>query len=297
MKVTRLDLDGTGSPAGLVTKILKAEPNLPIPVPIEDLAHQLEIGEIGELSTEGFEGGLLTDDVRSFGGILIRKGMDTRRRRFTIGHELGHFLLPFHKPAKPGNFLCSRADMSRWTANEQDRAAKMEVEANQFSALILMPPPHLRAFLSKLGRPSLESVFNVHEQYLVSKEAAARAYVQYHTETIAIAVVRDGRVQRIYRGRTFPKLCIEHGDAVPRSTRLQGSPGTLSDMQEGQAAHWLQSDFGVALPALYQQTIVQANGFAMVLLWPEVVEVEHETDQDDHRTSRQRYQNRMDKRR
>jgi hypothetical protein len=46
MKVTRLDLDGTGSPVGLVTRILKIEKDLPIPVPIEELARQLDIEEI-----------------------------------------------------------------------------------------------------------------------------------------------------------------------------------------------------------------------------------------------------------
>jgi hypothetical protein len=295
MKVTRLDLDGTGSPTGLVTKILKAEPTLPVPVPIEDLAYQLDIGEIGELSTEGFEGGLLTDDVRSFGGILVRKGMDPRRRRFTIGHELGHFLLPFHKPAKVGQFLCSRADMMRWTAKEQDRAAKMEVEANLFSSLILMPPPHLRTFLRKTGEPSLNSVLAVHEQYMVSKEAAARAYVEYHDEAIAIAIVRDGLIQRIYRGRSFPRLGVARGDTLPLTTKVQGGIGTISEMREAQAAHWLESDFGVALPALYQQTLVQSNGFAMVLLWPETPD-EDEIDPDEDKTSKQRYAERMSKR-
>jgi hypothetical protein len=43
VKVTRLDLDGTGSPMGLVTKILQTEKTLPIPVPIEELALQLDI--------------------------------------------------------------------------------------------------------------------------------------------------------------------------------------------------------------------------------------------------------------
>ena len=60
MKVTRLDLDGTGSPMGLVTRILKIEKHLPIPVPIEELARQLDIEEIAPLETQRFEGGLVT---------------------------------------------------------------------------------------------------------------------------------------------------------------------------------------------------------------------------------------------
>ena len=52
MKVTRLDLDRTGSPEGLVSKILKAEPSLSYPVPIEDIAAALDIKEIAELETK-----------------------------------------------------------------------------------------------------------------------------------------------------------------------------------------------------------------------------------------------------
>lgn len=291
MKVTRIDLDGTGSPIGLVTKILKAEPDLKIPVPIEELALQLDIGEIAELTTEGFEGGLLTDDIRSFGGILVRKGMDARRRRFTIGHELGHFLLPFHKPAKPGEFLCSRADMSRWSAREQDRAAKMEVEANQFSALILMPPSHLRPLLRKSGEPSLTGVLAVHDEYNVSKEAAARAFTEYHDEAVAIAIVRDGKIQRIYRRTSFPKFCVGRGHSVPMGSRIQGAVGDMSNLHRVDSAQWLETDYGVRPPTLYQQTLIQTSGWAMILLWPELQDDEEDPDED--RTSKQRLAERM----
>lgn len=46
-----MELDGAGSPAAFVTKIFRREPNLAIPVPIEDLARQLDIAEIREMTT------------------------------------------------------------------------------------------------------------------------------------------------------------------------------------------------------------------------------------------------------
>jgi hypothetical protein len=46
MKISRMDLADTGSPMGLVTKILSVEKDLPIPVPIEELAKQLDIEKI-----------------------------------------------------------------------------------------------------------------------------------------------------------------------------------------------------------------------------------------------------------
>lgn len=119
MQVTRLDLDGTGSPEGRVTKILKAEPGLTYPIPIEDLAQALDIMEIGQLETQGFEGSLLMLEHRAAGSILVNKEARGGRRRFTIGHELGHFLIPTHKPVKGDVFLCSRDDMRMWSAAEQ----------------------------------------------------------------------------------------------------------------------------------------------------------------------------------
>ena len=71
MKITRMDLDGTGSPTGVVTRILKIEKDLKSPVPIEELAKQLDIEKIAELETQGFEGGLVTDAERSTGFILV----------------------------------------------------------------------------------------------------------------------------------------------------------------------------------------------------------------------------------
>jgi hypothetical protein len=75
MQISRMDLADKGSPEGIVMAILKAEPNLPIPVPIEELCRQLDIIEIQALTTQGFEGGLLADRERSRGIILVKKGV------------------------------------------------------------------------------------------------------------------------------------------------------------------------------------------------------------------------------
>src|ERR1700682_6291310 len=107
MQIPRRDLADKGSPEGIVRAILKAEPTLPIPVPIEELCRRLDIVEIQALTTEGFEGGLLTNRDRSSGIILVKNGVSRQRRRFTLGHELGHFLMPSHVPDDKGRFLCS----------------------------------------------------------------------------------------------------------------------------------------------------------------------------------------------
>lgn len=296
MKVTRLDLDGTGSPDGIVGKILKAEPDLPIPVPIEDLARQLDITDILGLTTEGFEGGLITDDCRSQGTILVNRAARRGRRRFTVGHELAHFLIPTHKPVKGDQFLCSREDMRRWSAKENETYARMEVEANRFAALILMPPRHLRAMIGQFRDPNLSQIVDVAGHFDVSKDAAARAYAGFHEQPIAIAVIKDGKVLRIYKNLKFPKVSVSNGALVPRNSLFHiaaGRGAELSDIAENGAELWVESQWGKRLPTLYEQVFFQQEGFALLMLWAELAEEDEEEDEDEARTSKQRYRNRQ----
>lgn len=297
MKVTRLDLDGTGSPMGLVGKILKAEPELTIPVPIEELARQLDIADIRDLTTDGFEGGLITDTARSTGYILVNHEARLGRRRFTVGHELGHFLMTTHKPP-PGGFQCSREDMRRWTDKEKSSAARMEVEANEFSALILMPPPIWKRELGKFGEPDLSQIVALAKAFGVSKEAAARSFAQYHDEPIAMIVAKDGKTDKIYRKTTgFPQLCVKSGMAVPASSmlfRIAKQFERPSPVEEARAEFWLETNWGQPLPKLYEQVFFQQGGYALLMLWAEVKD-EEEFDPDEDRTAKQRLQDRQAK--
>ncbi|MGD9724782.1 MAG: ImmA/IrrE family metallo-endopeptidase [Alphaproteobacteria bacterium] len=299
--VTRGDLQGTGSPEGLVGKIVKAEPALRYPVPIERIAAELGIKEIAELETAGFEGGLLMDDNKKNGVILVNKSARTGRRRFTIGHELGHFCIPTHRPIKVDKFLCSLGDMRTWTASEKDVYARMEIEANKFSALLLMPPPLLRSYLSKVRAPDLRHVLSIHDDFEVSKDAAARAYAQSHDGIVAIAVVKDGKVLRVYRHFKFPRLAPLIENKVPQGSsywlgaKSQTEPTEIREVVAGQ---WLESEWGKRLPELYEQVLFQQMGFALIMLWPDIPEEDDDenSDPDENLTSKQRLADRMGKR-
>lgn len=110
------------------------------PVKIEDIAISLSVeirsGDLGDVS-----------------GVLVRHGSSAiigvnskqvrERRRFTIAHELGHFLL--HEG------LLRHVDHNyrvNYRSDESARATNVEeIEANFFAASILMP----RRFLDQLG--------------------------------------------------------------------------------------------------------------------------------------------------
>jgi Zn-dependent peptidase ImmA (M78 family) len=131
MKISRIDLADAASPDRLVTGILKLEPDLPLPVPIDELCLRLDILEIVPLTTEGYEGGLLTSPDKFNGTIMPNKDGSRQRRRFTVAHELEHFLMPSHAPSANGRFLCKLSDMLPLKGSETDKRLRMEVEANR----------------------------------------------------------------------------------------------------------------------------------------------------------------------
>lgn len=291
MNVSRIDLADKGSPEGIVSLILKLEPSLTIPVPLEELARQLDIEDICALETEGFEGGLITDTARSRGVVLVKNGVTRQRRRFTIGHELGHFLMASHVPDRAGRFLCSRKDLNLLAAKEGDRRARMEVEANRFSSLILLPPPHLRRMLNGHNAPSIEHMYSLAKHFDVSKEAMARAYVDFHPEAIAVAIVHDGSVIRVYRDKNrFPFITAPNGRPVPRGSHFysrdlqQGVPGGINSQIPDL---WIDVERGKPAPAISEQICMQAQGFAMIMLWYEAPE--EEEPRNDERTARERW--------
>lgn len=264
---------------GLVARILKLEPDLPIPVPIEQLCERLDIISIEDLETEGFEAALITDINKSNGAILVVKGRSRQRRRYSIGHELGHFLIPTHVPGPDGKILCSPADLLRLDTKDQDRRRRMEAEANQFAALLLMPPPMLRSELANAGFPELATFAKLADLFDVSKQAMARQYVAYHREAVAIIQTRDRKVVRTYRDpKKFPWIEIATDQPVPLASalhRARGLPGTVSDIDECDVDLWLSASAARTVASMTEQVLWQRDGFALVMLHADII------DEDD----------------
>jgi Zn-dependent peptidase ImmA (M78 family) len=269
MAVCRMDLADAGSPEKLVTEILKAEPDLPCNVPLEALCQALDILRIEEFDSENFEGGLITDAERSAGIILVKKGM-RQRQRFTIAHELGHFLIPRHMPNRPDRFLCTKQDLMQFSAKDGDRRQIMEMEANRFAALLLVPPPLLRRELKQCSDPDIGHVPRLARVFNVSKEVIARAYTQYHDEKIAIVVTCNGVILRFHKNvLQFPFMQPKIGGPVPRGSSYHSGPKELnipSLKVECAAEHWLDVPRGQRAPPLFEQVYWQQNGFALIML-------------------------------
>ncbi|HEY0434549.1 MAG TPA: ImmA/IrrE family metallo-endopeptidase, partial [Chitinophagaceae bacterium] len=140
-----MDLADCGSPEKLISVILKHHPEWTPPVPVEDFAASVNIVKIAELEVDDFEGFLSTDAKKQKGVILYKAGSRKERRRFTIAHELGHFLIPSHQ----GNQQCTAADLQETRRDTIHQ--RQEAEANRFAAGLLMPKPWFTRDMDELG--------------------------------------------------------------------------------------------------------------------------------------------------
>jgi len=234
-----------------------------------------------------------TDTERSEGVILVNTGSHYYRRRFTIGHELGHFLIPAHMPNREGRFLCSREDMNLLSAKENDRRARMEVEANRFSSLLLIPPPALRKALGN-SAPDLGTLVKLAGDFKASKQAMARAYADYHEKLVAVIGVKDSRIVWIAKNRIrFPFIQPGVGDVVPKASLLQRGNhqlNTPSGISECLPDHWIDVTRGKQAPVLYEQVYRQRDGYALLLLELDQVADEEDEDRDvDRRWAQPRF--------
>lgn len=292
MGIARIDLADAGSPERIVMEILKREPKLPIPVPIEKLCAQLDIVGIKPLTTPGFEGALITGPDKHSGIILYNQASPPKRRRFTIAHELCHFLAPSHVPDSDGRFLCSQSDMLLLSHNEQDRRRRMEVEANRFASLILLPPPRFRQDVDRSHEPNIQHIKELSEKYEVSLEAVSRAYVTFRSDLVSIVITQHGRVLRYYKDdRRFPFVTVPYNAPVPSHSllfRKKHQQGIPSDPYEIDAGVWIDVARGRRAPVLYEQVYLQSQGFALIMLTIEQTE-DDEYDRDAERTAKQRY--------
>lgn len=277
MKIDRMDLADFGALPKIAIQILKLLPDLPTPTPIEDLALALGIEEITQLETDGFEGGLLTDRARSTGRILVNNCAPIQRQRFTIAHELGHFLSPWHEPQSENGFLCTATNMKLNDAKAQKASIRMEAEANKFAAEILMPSPFLRKDLRKLQGVDIEHILQLARRYNVSKEACTRRYIEMHHEKCAAVIAHKGNFLRLYKTRDFPFINLQKGKSVPRA-KSNALPSNVTNWEETDAALWIDSNFGEALPKMYTQRLFQQSDYCLILLSIEEDNTRHSDD-------------------
>ena len=137
------------------------------PVPVEAIAKKLGIELRYAPYNDGDLAGMLIWRPKPI--IAINSAHHKNRQRFTIAHEIGHYLLH----ADDGVHIDERMDILKRDATSSLAIDRREIEANQFAAELLMPRSMLMRKLSQnpLDIEDDQELIQLAKEYLVSAQA------------------------------------------------------------------------------------------------------------------------------
>jgi Zn-dependent peptidase ImmA (M78 family) len=154
----------------LVEQLLKKNRIQSAPVPIEEVAVSLGVTVLREPTDDDLSGFLFRDRKRKSVVVGVNANHHPNRQNFTIGHELGHFLL--HE----GNEVHVDRGFQIKLRNEASSTGVdvEERESNLFAAELLMPARFLQKDFEKIDGLDLNNesvVGELADKYGVSSQA------------------------------------------------------------------------------------------------------------------------------
>jgi Zn-dependent peptidase ImmA (M78 family) len=207
----------------------------------------------GKLLVE--EGGLETSEGR-----LVASRDKGGRKRFTIAHEIGHFIL---HPLLSEDHQDQKSAFTIW------HDASEEAEANIFAAELLMPE-----FLFKprsRGRtPSLALLDRLAEEFNSSVMATAFQYLHYTNEQVALVVSSGERILWTKKVKDFwPRIQMKK--IHPHSAageRLAGNTGDTNKMVRAPVYAWLENFAEDSERDIMEDSrLIEYYGQMITLLW------------------------------
>ena len=157
-----------------------------------------------EINGSSFEGMLARDpDDHAVWGIAYNGKARPERRRFTIAHELGHFIL--HRSQQP-SFNCD----SQSVHTGIDGLRQIEREADEFAGNLLMPGDLLRDWISN-QRIDLHVLSAIAKRFRVSFEALCIRFIR----------ITKQRAILVYWDNGFVKYEWRSGSAVRTRARIR----------------------------------------------------------------------------
>lgn len=231
----------------------------PEDIRLKDIAFALGV-EVIEGRLEGAAASL----VRHGDKAVIRinhKETDPNRKRFSIAHELGHFVLRHgHKLHK----VCSAHDLNTWYGGSE------EMQANTFAAELLLPTKFVNP-LCDVDAPdiSFNLIRKIAKIFRASLTATAIRFVSLCPEPCAIVCSKESKISWSWRSEEW-KFFIAHGVPLDQETvaydlhRGEDMPDRPIEVSSSAWGEWKSTDYimehSVSFPRL---------GFVLSLLWVE----------------------------
>ncbi len=248
--------------------------NLPPQLDLETLARDLRLS-ILEVNSESFDGALLRSRTGPSGRILVRQDMrETGRKRFTIAHEIGHFVL--HRQQRVS---CSSAEIANWKDDQTDP----ERQADGFASELLLPSAEVKKQIGGQW-PGFQVVQQIAAYFDVSLTAAARRYCDVAPQSCAVVWTVESKIRWMHRSPSFVhwvKVGQEAGEGSFAARALAGQP-VPDDMQEVAAGEWVSSYWLRDDAVIWEQAVAMPNyKGCLSLLWVRREIENRPTEQDE----------------
>lgn len=255
-----------------------------LPVCPFSIAKELEI-EVQPLPAGAHRGvsGMLLHFDGSF-GILYATYLDNDGfKRFSVGHELGHYRLPGH----PESVLRNGAHTSYAGFVSKDR---YELEADHFAAALLMPGALFDTAMDKAGT-GLDAIENVSGQCIASLTATAIRYAQRTLDAAAIVVSSGQAIDYCFMSESLRDVrgldWIRKGSVVPRSSVthcFNADPANVARGDRADGGSNLQEWFGGDLDVELGEEVVGLGSYGKtltVLTAPDLPDPEEIEEEDE----------------
>ncbi len=215
------------------------------PVDLYELSEKIGL-RIKDVPSTGFDGALVRVADRPRGIIGKRETIaGDGRKRFTVAHEIGHYILPGHGVDIS---ICAREQLDVARKN----VARMEKEANKFASELLLPSATVRAVVNKFGT-SMDTCSFVAGHFDVSLTASVAKCVEVSDAVAALVVADDGVIKYFQRGDRW-KYFISHGEKLkPDSLAARLSPAMLEVQGRVPGLAWT---FVQACPDLWEESVL-----------------------------------------
>ncbi|MBM4286796.1 MAG: ImmA/IrrE family metallo-endopeptidase [Deltaproteobacteria bacterium] len=213
---------------------------------------------VRESILEGSEARLIRKGRK--GIVTVNSGIrEDGRKRFAIAHELGHFEL--HSTSQL--IFCTEEDMLFWNEGKSQ-----EIEANEFSACILMPEEMFSKRI-KTGPPNLKNVRDIAEQFRTTLTATALRYCQLSPEPCAVVVSRNG-VIRWYRKSDSFDFHVKVGEKLSPDTYAYDffdGVDLPSSPQKAPATAWLAGNVDEGAEIFEHSIALASYNVVLSMLW------------------------------
>ena len=158
-----------------------------VPICPEQIIKNLNI-LFDEVDSGGkFEGCFLEENGAKC--ILISDDIShNKRKRFTVSHEIGHAMIPYHNRVK---YECTEKDLFF------NCKVDCEKEANDFAAELLMPGNYISEVIEKF-EIGWDAVKNISELCDTSLTSSAIQYIKHSLDKIAFVISEERKIKHFF---------------------------------------------------------------------------------------------------